>query len=128
METKPAAMMLIVICTLFTSSAQIFLKMGANNLVFDIWAILTNVHLWMGIIAYGIGAILLLIALRWGELTVLYPIFATSFIWVILIGYFALGEQLTFLKIFGILFIVSGVIFISAGSRKKSVLGYTEAV
>ena len=102
MKAKLWAIMLMVLCTIFTSSAQIFYKMGANRLTFDIISILTNWQLILGMILYGLGAVLVIIALRGGEVTVLYPILTSSYIWVSLGSVYFFGEKMNALKWIGV--------------------------
>ena len=64
----------MLICTVFTAVGQILLKKGTNLLIFDIVSILTNFSLLLGVFFYALGAVLLIYALRYGELNVLYPI------------------------------------------------------
>ncbi len=119
MKTSLRAVLLVLFCTLLISGAQIFLKKGANNLSFNIIGLLTNYSLIIGIILYFIGAGLLIIALRWGELSVLYPFIATGYIWVSLLSpVFFPADRMSLLKWVGIGSIFIGVSLIGIGSRK----------
>ena len=99
MKTRMWAIGLMIICTLFTSSAQIFYKIGAKTLDLNIISIITNWQIMVGIGFYGLGAILVIIALRGGEVTVLYPIITSSYIWVSLASSYFFGEIIQFLGI-----------------------------
>jgi len=119
METKPRAVVLVLLSTLFTSSGQIFLKKGANQLVLDVFAILRNNPLILGCVLYGIGAVMLIISLRYGELSVLYPLYALNFIWVsILSPWFFQSDSMTSVKWLGVFFVIAGVSVIGLGSRR----------
>jgi len=63
----------------------------------------------MGIFLYGLSAILFVWSLRHGNLSVLYPLIATSYIWVALFAYFLLGEPFPWFKWIGILMIILGI-------------------
>jgi len=118
MKTKLWAIFLILFCTLLTSGAQILYKFGVKKLSFDLLSLITNYHIIFGLILYGIGAILLIIALKHGELSVLYPIVATSYIWVSLLSpKFFPTDSMNFMKWIGIFIIVIGVSFVSIGGR-----------
>lgn len=119
MGTKLSSIMLVVLCTLFTSVAQIFYKFGADKLSFNLLTIITNYHIIIGLAIYGIAAAILIIALRGGELTVLYPIIATSYIWVALMSSFFFNEIINVFKWLGIFTIIIGIIFISFGGKEK---------
>jgi drug/metabolite transporter (DMT)-like permease len=116
-KTKLWAIGLVLICTLLTSFGQIFLKFGSDALSLDLSNILTNYYLMIGLVLYAFGAMLLIFALKGGELSVVYPFIATSFIWVSIFSQIFLGESMGILKWAGILAIVMGVIFIKRGDR-----------
>ena len=117
MATKLWAAVLVLFTTLLTSSAQILYKLGIPFLKFDIVSILTNYYLLTGLILYGIGAILMIISFRGGEVSVLYPIIATSYIWVSLLSVKFLGETMNILKWLGVVSIIIGIVSISYGSK-----------
>ncbi|MBS3137663.1 hypothetical protein J4232_04475 [Candidatus Woesearchaeota archaeon] len=121
-KTKNWAIVVMIFTTFLTSIAQIFLKKGANVLQFDILSLITNYNLIIGIILYGLAAVLLIIALRGGELSVLYPMISTSYIWVALLASYFFGEILSTTKIIGIVAIIIGVTFIGIGSKKSEVV------
>lgn len=114
MTTKLSSIVLVAFSTLLTSSAQLFYKKGAAKLPI----IFTNTDLIIGMILYIIAAAILIYSLKNGELNVLYPIIATSFIWVTIISYYSLGESLSMYKFIGVLSIIIGITFIGIGSKK----------
>ncbi|MDO8480428.1 MAG: EamA family transporter [Nanoarchaeota archaeon] len=118
MKAQPWAILLMVLTTVFTSTAQVLYKFGVKNFEFTFLGLLTNYYLIGGLALYGLGAVLMLIALKGGELTVLYPIIATSYIWVGLLSSHFFGEILNALRWSGILAIVAGVVFVSLGSKE----------
>ena len=117
MATKLWAMVLVFFTTLLTSSAQILWKIGSKTLTFNIIGILTNYYLMGGILIYVIAGILLILSFRGGEVSVLYPIIATSYIWVTFLSLIFLKESLTFYKIIGISLIMAGIASIGKGSK-----------
>lgn len=126
MKTKFWAIALMVICTIFTSSAQILYKFGSNKLSFDVLSIITNWQLILGIILYGLGAVLVIIALKGGEVTVLYPIITSSYIWVSLASIYFFNENINIYKWIGIFLIISGILTITFGSKDKEIIKYVE--
>ncbi len=128
-ETKTWAIFVVILCTFLTSAAQIFLKYGSNVLRFDMVSLFTNYNLIAGIVLYMLGAMLLIVAFSGGEVTALYPIFATSYVWVLILSYFFLGESLNIFKILAIFIIISGIYLVTYGSRKKDkTLQYVDVV
>ena len=106
--------MLIVLCTIVGAAAQMFIKTGANTLaqpgfVGAVVGMLTNPLLFTGYALYGFNTILLAVALRECELSLLYPIIALTFVWVAILSVFLLHESLNFYKLAGITTIVVGV-------------------
>jgi drug/metabolite transporter (DMT)-like permease len=116
--TKPAAFMLFINATILTSFSQIMLKMGMARFSLDILAMISNLFLITGIALYGVAAIMVVYGLKQGELSVLYPVIATSYLWVALFAYLFFHEQFTALRITGISLVVAGVAFTGIGGRK----------
>jgi drug/metabolite transporter (DMT)-like permease len=117
MSTSKYAILAIILCTIITASGQLLLKLGANNLKLDL-TLINNYYLLLGIVAYVIGAGILIISLKYGELSVLYPFYSLSFIWVTIVSIYQLNEQISILKIIAIIFIILGVSLIGKGSKK----------
>src|SRR3989338_4483058 len=117
MLSKKSAVILVLFCALITATAQVLWKIVSSYLEFNILSLITNFHFILGCILYAIGLVLLLIALKSAELNLLYPLFASSYLWTVLISYFFLSESLTTSKILGIILITSGVAFIGSEAR-----------
>lgn len=79
------------------------------------WALLTNLPLFSGYALYGLNTILLVLALREGELSMLYPIIALTYVWVTLLSYALLHEPQNLYKNAGIVTIVIGVAVLGRG-------------
>ncbi len=108
---------LMLVCTIFTALGQFFLKQSTGDIIFD-FNLIYNYSLWLGLFLYGIGAFLLIFALKYGELNQLYPIVSLTFIWVTLMSFFILKESISISKISGISVIILGVFTIQRGSKK----------
>lgn len=128
METKWWAIVLVLICTIFTSTAQVFYKLGAKDLSFDILSLIQNYWVIGGLALYGVGAVLLIISLKGGELSVLYPIIATGYIWVCLYSMRLFGEEMNLIKWAGIFVIILGIAFVGIGSKQNDAVEFTEGV
>ena len=110
------------LCTLVGAAAQILIKEGAmktmpNGFVGAIVAMLTNAPLFAGYCLYGLNTILMVLALRDGELSILYPIIALTYIWVTLLSIFIFHEPMGTFKGIGITLIVTGVAVLGRGKR-----------
>ena len=81
-------------------------------------ALLTNWPLLAGYACLGANTLLLVAALREGQLSVLYPIIALTYVWVTILSPMLFPDQLNADKIIGVAFIVGGVSLIGLGSRR----------
>jgi len=98
--------------------AQILFKIGVRNLALTPIGLLTNVPLIAGCAFYGLFTIAMVLALREGELSMLYPIIALTYVWVTLLSYWLLKETPNVYKNLGIVTIVIGVAVLGRGGRK----------
>lgn len=76
-------------------------------------------QLYVGFVCYGIGALLMTVAFRFGSLSVLHPLLSVGYVFSILIGIGVLGEHVTSHTIVGDCIIVAGAIFMGLGGRKE---------
>jgi multidrug transporter EmrE-like cation transporter len=98
--------------------AQILMKTGMEHFRPEPVALLTNLPLIAGYALYGINTVMLVMALREGELSVLYPIIALTYVWVTLVSYIRLHEPPNIYKNVGVTAIVLGVIVIGRAGKK----------
>lgn len=112
-------MLLVFCCTLLGAAAQILMKIGMDHFRLDPVAILTNIPLICGYGLYGLFTVGLVLALREGELSMLYPIIALNYVWVTLLSYLLLKEAPNFYKNLGITVIVIGVAVLGRGGKKS---------
>lgn len=120
MNVNKKAIFLILITTFLTSAAQILFKTTANDLVFDIVKIITNYNLLIGLLLYLVGGILVIISFRYGEITILYPILATSYVWVNFLSNYFFDEQINIFKWMGIAAIIIGVSLLGFGKKNSA--------
>ena len=128
MATKISSIILMILCTALTSSAQVFYKKSTSSLSLNLVSIITNYNLITGLALYGIGAIMMIYAFKNGEVTVLYPIVALSYIWVSILASYFFGEIINIYKCVGVIFIIIGIIYVGIGGKKSETLKYAEAV
>lgn len=104
---------LVFLCTIFGVAAQYFLKTSASSLQSgQILSALASPGLWAGLVLYGINTGLLILALRDGELSLLYPVISLTYVWVTIMSVTILGESMTAAKVAGIALICLGVAFL----------------
>lgn len=123
-------MLLVCGCTVLGAAAQILIKTGMARLVVPerhdwiSWlmalalACATNLPLFAGYALYGMSTVLMVLALRDGELSMLYPIIALTYVWVTLLSYVLLHEPANLYKNAGIVTIVLGVAVLGRGKPR----------
>ncbi len=109
---------MVLSTTILTSIAQILYKLGSKKLNYNIIGVLTNYPIIIGVLLYAIAGIIMILSLRGGEVSVLYPIIATSYIWVSILSIYFLGEKMNSFKWIGIIAIIFGIVSISCGDRR----------
>ncbi|MFA5142275.1 MAG: cation/cationic drug transporter [Candidatus Woesearchaeota archaeon] len=117
---RNTAVLMIIFSTFLNTIAQTLYKYGAANLKLDFLAIITNYPIIIGICIYAVSASIMIIAFRGGDLSLLYPLFATGYIWVTLVSSYIFNEELNLYKIAGILIIVVGVSVLGFASDKET--------
>ena len=93
---------------------QYLYKEGAVQVqLSNLASVFTNPRILLGILCYiGVMSLFVLGFKKGGQLTVLYPVYATTFIWAALIGFFVLGENFTLFRVLGTVLIIAGVVFV----------------
>ncbi|MFC1690539.1 EamA family transporter [Nanoarchaeota archaeon] len=104
--------LIVFFATILGAFGSLFFKRGAKHVNFNILEQLKNFELIKGFFFYVSSALIFIIALKYGDLSVLYPITSLSYIWVSLISIKYLNEEMNKYKWLGIALIVLGVIFI----------------
>ena len=95
------------------SIGQLEFKRGADTLQFDIKLLLTNYHLIIAIAVYCLSTVLYVYALNKENLSILYPIVATSYIWTLMFSKIFLKEPIGLTSWAGVFFILLGVTLIA---------------
>lgn len=91
-------------------AAQYFLKTSASSLQSgQLISAISSFGLWAGLVLYGINTGLLILALRDGELSLLYPVISLTYVWVTIMSVAVLDESMTVSKLAGIALICLGV-------------------
>ena len=97
--------------SLLTCTGQLCWKMstGQNTLLF----------LLAGFSLYGCGALLMIIALRYGDLSKLHPLLSAGYILSVVLGVAVLNEPITVSKVVGVAIIIAGLILINLPERAR---------
>ncbi|HLD04196.1 MAG TPA: EamA family transporter [Candidatus Nanoarchaeia archaeon] len=100
---------LVFISAIFGSYGALYLKKGSSGLHRNLLGLLTNFKLLFGICLYVVSSVFFITALRFGELSVLYPLTSITYIGVVSLSVWKLGERMNKFKILGICLIILGI-------------------
>ena len=113
---------LILVSVFLGAIGQVLVKYGAVNLQLDftlkyilpsILCILKNIPVMLGIISYGLSFLLWIKVLSKVELSYAYPMVSLGYVITMFFSYFIFKENITFIRVLGVGFIIIGVILIS---------------
>jgi multidrug transporter EmrE-like cation transporter len=115
--TRGESIALVVGCTFIGAAAQILMKIGAGKIpnvsgaaiLANPLMILGDIPLMGGLSCYGVFTLLLIFALRDGELSVIYPVIALTYVWVTFLSIVVFHEAMNPFKVCGVIVIVLGV-------------------
>jgi drug/metabolite transporter (DMT)-like permease len=119
-QQKRRSVFLIILFTFLAATAQVLWKyaiIGLGEHPTPL-AIATNVPLIAGLAVYGIGAVLMIVALQHGELSVLYPLISLNYVWVAIVAVLLFNESMNPAKIAGIVVIMAGVAILGKGAHR----------
>ncbi len=72
-----------------------------------------------GFVLYGIGALAMIVAYKFGKVSILQPILSLNYILSIILAATVLKETITLVKCIGVLAIIAGVLLIAGGDEVK---------
>jgi multidrug transporter EmrE-like cation transporter len=110
MTTPALSIAMFVAAALFGALGQYLYKSGADAASGTIASYIVNPRLIGGVVCYIAVMVLFVAAFRkGGALTVLYPIYATTFIWAALIALFVYGTPIKPVNVGGMALLVAGM-------------------
>jgi multidrug transporter EmrE-like cation transporter len=108
--SQTQSMVLVFACTVLGAAAQMLMKIGLDHLTSPgVMGYITSLPLLAGYCLYGMNTVMMIFALRDGELSILYPIIALTYVWVTILSVLFFHESLNFFKLAGIAVVVAGV-------------------
>jgi len=93
----------IIAASFATSIGQMLWKLSYNG---------KFSYILIGFILYGLGAILMIIALKYGSLSVIHPLMSLGYIFALILGTVVLKEIVTLYHILAVGIIMAGVLLI----------------
>lgn len=110
MTTPILSIIYFVIAAFLGALGQYLYKTGADGATGGIASYLLNVKLLSGVLCYLAVMILFVAAFKkGGSMTVLYPIYASTFIWGALFAMMAFGTPIKPINIGGMLLLIGGM-------------------
>lgn len=100
---------LMFLSSIFVCIGQLLWKLSAEQGIFV---------LLKGFASYGVGALLMLVAYRFGKLSVLQPMLSLNYVLSIVLAALVLNEHISVMKGVGVFIIIAGVILIAGGDEE----------
>lgn len=113
---------LILVSVFLGAIGQVLVKYGASALELNfagkylipsIISILKNVPVMCGIISYGVSFLLWIKVLSKVELSYAYPMVSIGYILIMFFSYFIFKENISLMRLLGVLFIIIGVVLVA---------------
>lgn len=101
--------LLMVCSSICVCLGQLFWKLSADHGLLALMA---------GFCLYGIGAIIMIIAYRYGKLSVLQPMLSMNYMFSIILAALVLHESVTVPKGLGVVLVSVGVVCIAGGDEE----------
>jgi uncharacterized membrane protein len=106
----------IMVSAVLAAIAQYIFKRNLNAFKFNIngiWSLAKNRAIILGLIVYAVSLVVYLGALRYGDLSFVYPTFASVFIFVLLISKFKLNERISLHRALGVALVIVGIAIVA---------------
>lgn len=118
MKDQFVPILLNLIAAVFGAFGQYFYKLGAQKI--GQVPLYKNGAIFIGIALFCVVMILFVSSFKLGgKISVVYPVYATTFVWGFLIATLFLKESYSGLQVFGLLMIFVGVSCIAIGTPSK---------
>jgi multidrug transporter EmrE-like cation transporter len=117
LKTPLSSILLVILGSFIGSFGTVFLKAGADRLERTIQGLLRNWRLPVGIFIYLTSFAMYTVAVKHGELTILYPMVSLGYLWTLIWSRLFFKEPLTRNKFLGVGMILFGVVILNLGNR-----------
>ena len=108
-QMNKKGILLMLISSLCVCIGQLLWKLSADRGIIVMLA---------GFLFYGAGALVMLVAFRFGKLSVLQPMLSLNYVLSIILAAVVLKESITILKCIGVIVIIAGVVLIAGGDEE----------
>lgn len=116
MATSLESILLVIAATFVGAAGPILMKRASAKVTMNIMTWIKNPYLIIGGCLFALSTVMFVLALRGGEVSVLYPFVSLTYVWVCFLSQKFLEEHMNPKKWLGIALIILGVSFIGMGS------------
>ncbi|MDD5086892.1 MAG: SMR family transporter [Candidatus Nanoarchaeia archaeon] len=115
MKTELWSILLVLIGTIIGAFGALYIKIGSKDFSLNIKKIIKNQKLILGFVFYALSSVFYVIALKGGDLSVIYPIVSIGYAWVCILSVWFLKEKMNSWKWIGIATIILGITLVGIG-------------
>ena len=108
-QKNKKGILLMLVSSLCVCIGQLLWKLSTDGSILP---------LLLGFAFYGIGALVMIVAYKFGELSVLQPMLSLNYVISIILAAVVLNETITLIKLAGVLTIMIGVLLIAGGAEE----------
>lgn len=110
MRTPPGSVACFIVAAVLGAVGQFLYKTGADRATGGVVSYVANPRIWGGVACYVAVMVLFIAAFkRGGALSVLYPIYASTFIWAAMIAWWADGTPIRPIHMLGMVCLIVGM-------------------
>lgn len=112
MNTPVISILFFLMASVFGALGQYLYKSGADTATGGIIGYIGNPRILGGVVCYiGVMILFVMAFKKGGSLTVLYPIYASTFIWAALLALMVYGTPIKPVNIAGMILLIAGMYF-----------------
>ena len=108
------AVALVLVGSFIGAIGTLLIKKGTGK--HSLQKFLFSSQLWIGLVLYAISVIFYVLALWGEELSIIYPLVSTTYIWTTLFSVKSLAEKMNKWKWLALMGIILGIVLIGLGS------------
>lgn len=108
-QKNKKGILLMIVSSICVCVGQLFWKLSSTN---------GTVFLLSGFVFYGMGALVMIVAYKYGKLSVLQPMLSLNYVLSMILAALVLNEAITLLKLIGVIMIILGVVMIAGGDEE----------
>jgi len=118
MTTPASSIALVTFGSFIGSFSALGFKAGSKRLEKNLRSLFTNWPLAAGIAGYLLSSVFFIIGLKNGELSILFPMVSTGYIWTMVWSRLFFKEPFTRAKFMGLALILAGCVLLGLGTRQ----------